>query len=126
LLPGDSTLDRIDGALEFDEKAVAHEFDHAAPILGNQRFDELDPQCLEGGECALLICADEPGIANHVGRKYGGKPAFQAVSSSSKTLAIMLVGIHIYEREAVGRSRLFFPVAGCLHDGEYGVAKPTF
>jgi hypothetical protein len=37
ILDRDRAFDRIDGARELDQRALAHELDHASAVLGNQR-----------------------------------------------------------------------------------------
>ena len=51
----DRAFDRIDHARELDQRAVAHELDHPAVVLGDQRLDELLAQRLQARVRARLV-----------------------------------------------------------------------
>src|SRR5471032_1003254 len=67
----DRAGDGIDRAGEFDERPIAHQFDHATRMLGDRRVDDLAPQRLEARQRSFLIALHETRIANHIGRKDG-------------------------------------------------------
>ena len=77
-LDGDGAGDRVDDGGELAQGAVAHELDHAAAVLGDQRLDERSAVALEPLEGACLVVLDEPRVADHVGREDRGEPAFGA------------------------------------------------
>jgi hypothetical protein len=76
VLDRDRALDRVDGAGELDQGAVARELDHAAAVLIDQRLDEVlavgpKPRMRRG-----FVLAHQPAVADHVRRKYGSQSAF--------------------------------------------------
>jgi hypothetical protein len=44
----------------------------------------IGPQVSQSAQRAGLVLAHQAGITDHVGGKYGGKPAFQVLSPSPK------------------------------------------
>ena len=52
--------DRVDDAGELAERAVAHELDDAAAVLGDERLDQLLPVRLQSGERAGLVALHKP------------------------------------------------------------------
>ena len=70
-----STLDGLDDAGELDERAVAHELDHAAVVLLDLGLDQFATAPLQSLERTDLVLAHEAAVANHVGSKYCGKPS---------------------------------------------------
>ena len=67
-------LDRVDGAGELAERAVAHELDETAPVLGQERVDELAAVGLEAREGGALVGLHQARVADHVRRQDGGEP----------------------------------------------------
>ena len=51
---------------ELDQRAVAHQLDDAAAVLGDQRLDELLAQRLQARDRAGLVGPHEPAVADHV------------------------------------------------------------
>jgi hypothetical protein len=70
----DGAADRVDDAGELAERAVAHELDDAAPVLGDERPDELLAVGLEALEGPALVPLHQARVADHVGRQNGGEP----------------------------------------------------
>ena len=85
-LDRDRAGDRVDGAGELAEDAVAHELDDAAAVLGDERLDELLAVGLEALEGALLVALHEARVADHVRRQDGGEPAVDAGSGHGAAL----------------------------------------
>ena len=77
-LGGDGAGDRIDHAAELAERAIAHELDDAALVLGDQRLDEGLAVGLEALERSRLVALDQARIADDVGRENGGEAAVDA------------------------------------------------
>src|SRR5262249_36613072 len=75
-------LHGIDDAAEFDQRAVAHQLDHAPAMLCDRGIDELAPARLQPLQRAALVGAHEPAVADHVGGKYGGQPPLHASARS--------------------------------------------
>ncbi len=73
-LDRDRACHRVDDAGELDQGAVAHELDDAAPVLGDERLDQLLAVGLEARERALLVALHQPAVADHVRRQDGGEP----------------------------------------------------
>ena len=92
-LDRDGACDRIDHAAELAQRAVAHELDDAAMVLGDQRLDQLLAVRLETLERSRLVALDQARIADHVGRENGGEAAVDAgsghgVNSNSSKVSI--------------------------------------
>ena len=73
-----SALDGIDDAGELDQRAVAHQLDHAAMEFLDRRVDQFATAALQSLERADLVLAHEAAVADHVGSKYCGKPSLHA------------------------------------------------
>ena len=69
---------RIDHRGELDDRAVAHQLDDAALVLGQQRVDRLLAQRLDRGQRAGLVLLDQARVADHVGGQDRGQPALGA------------------------------------------------
>ena len=67
---------RVDGAAIFDERAIACPLDDAPVVVRDRGVDESRAQFAQPGKCAVLVRADEPAVADHVGdqncRKFAG------------------------------------------------------
>ncbi len=50
-LGGDRTSHSIDDARELHQCSIAHQFDHAAAVLGNPGSEMLVPQCFDRNVC---------------------------------------------------------------------------
>jgi hypothetical protein len=88
LLQLDGAGDRMDGAAELDQHAVAHYLDNAAAVLGHQRLEDLLAPPLQLRQRPGLIQLHEPAVADHVGGEDGAETAFQAqFSLGRKTTA---------------------------------------
>ena len=85
-LDRDRAGDRVDGAGELAEDAVAHELDNAAAVLRDERLDELLAVSLEAVERALLVALHEARVADHVRRQDRGEPAVDARSGQDQAL----------------------------------------
>ena len=70
-------LDRAHHAGEFDQHAVAGQFDDAALMIGDGRIDQLGAVILETRQRADLIGPHQAAVADHVGGQDRGKSAFQ-------------------------------------------------
>ena len=51
---------------EFGNRAITHQFDDAAVMLGQEWIDDFAPQGLDGVERAILVTLDEAGITDDV------------------------------------------------------------
>ncbi len=60
---------------EFEQQAIAHGFDDAAGVRRDQRVDQLPAKIAHGGERALLVGADQAGVADDVGGHDRGQSA---------------------------------------------------
>ena len=88
VLDRDGAGHRIDDAVELAQRAVAHEVDDAAVVLGDKRLDELPAVRLEARERAGLVRLNQPRVADHVRRQDGGEATLRAEHShraASKT-----------------------------------------
>ena len=79
---------------ETPPRAVAHEFDDAAPMCADQRLDDVLAKHLECGNRARLVLAHEAAVADDVGSKYGSEAALHAVSPYVGRLSKHLDKIH--------------------------------
>ena len=70
----DRATDRIDGAAEFDQHAVAGGLDDAAAIFGDFGIDESFSAGLETGEGAFLVGAHQTAVAGDIGCENCRKP----------------------------------------------------
>ena len=75
LLHLDRALHRLDHARELDQRAIAHQLDDAAVVLGDLRFDEFLAMRLERCERARLVGRHEPRVADHVRSQNRCQPA---------------------------------------------------
>ena len=78
-----SALDGIDDAGKLNQRAVAHQLDHAAVEFLDRRVDQFATAALQALERADLVFAHEAAVANHVGRKYCGKPSLHTCLAPS-------------------------------------------
>ncbi len=67
LLQLDGGGERVDGAGELHQHAVAGQLDDAAAALGQQRHELLLADGAQPGDGAALIPAHQPGVADHIG-----------------------------------------------------------
>jgi hypothetical protein len=72
------SLDRVDGAAELQEEAVAEQLDDPAGMRGDDRLDDGLAPVGEGLERAVFVAAHHPRIAGHVGDGDGGETALDA------------------------------------------------
>ena len=79
LLQNDRALDRVDGAGELDQHAIAHHLDDAATMPGNRGLEHFPSPALESGERAGLVQLHEAAVADHIGGQNGGKTALGAL-----------------------------------------------
>src|SRR5438445_820276 len=70
-----SALDGIDATREFDQRPVAHEFDHAAAEFLDRRVDQFATATFQQLERTDFVLAHERAESDHVGSKYRGKPS---------------------------------------------------
>ena len=75
LLHGDRAGDGIDDRGELDDRAVAHQLDDAALVLGDDRIDRLGAKRLDRGKRAGLVGFDQARIADDVGGQDRRQPA---------------------------------------------------
>ena len=68
-LHGESAMDGIDDAAEFDDRAVADQLDDASVMGGNRRIEHRLTVLLEGRQRALLVDPHKTRISDHVGCK---------------------------------------------------------
>jgi hypothetical protein len=66
LLDLDRTGDRVDGAAELHQYAVAHQLDNPARMGSDRRIDEAAPQCLQALQCADFVDPHEARVAHHI------------------------------------------------------------
>ena len=85
LMRGDLLLHRngkgcsVHDRTELGNRAITHQFDDAAVMLGQQRIDDLAPQGLDGVERAILVTFSEAGIADDVRSHDCRQPALDLV-----------------------------------------------
>ena len=78
LLQIESALDRVDGAGELDQHAVAHQLYETAAMFRQQWLDDgLVPE-RQGSERAGLVDLDQPAVADHIGGQNGGETTMDA------------------------------------------------
>jgi hypothetical protein len=75
LLHGNGALDCLHAAREFREQAVAHRLEHAPAVRGQERLDHLRAHRPQARERAGLVGADQPRVADHIGREDRGEAA---------------------------------------------------
>ena len=66
-LDRDGAFDRVDGAAELDQRAVAHHLDDAAVARGDGGIEHLAPDLSQRGERAGLVLAHHAAVADDVG-----------------------------------------------------------
>jgi hypothetical protein len=88
-------LDGLNDAGKLGQEPVAHELHDTSLALRDFRLHQLFPKGFQALERSRLILAHEAGIADNVCGKYGGKPAFQALSPSPRRLTTMDRRIHV-------------------------------
>ena len=71
-LDGRGALHGIDHAGELDQRAVAHQLDDAAMILGDRRIDHLAPAVLQPRQRARFVLAHHAAVTGHIGHENGG------------------------------------------------------
>jgi hypothetical protein len=67
-LNGVGAGDGIDHAAELDQRAVAHQLDHPAPVVGNGAVEAVCTMGVQIGECPGLVVGRHAGPPHHVGR----------------------------------------------------------
>ena len=77
------TLDGVDDAGELDQRAVAHELDHAAAEFLDSGVDQFAPAALQPLKRADLVLAHEPAVADHIGCKDRGEPSLHTCCAPS-------------------------------------------
>jgi hypothetical protein len=70
----DRALNGLEHARKLHERAVAHQLDDAAVMLGDRRLDELPTQGFQPGDRAGLVDRHQPQVADHVGGQDGREP----------------------------------------------------
>jgi hypothetical protein len=100
LLNRDRAFDGIDRARELDQRSVAHQLDHAAAVLGDQRLDELRAQRLQARDRAGFVLADQPAVADRVRGQNRRELAFRARSHGTPPVfaAAILTAARCYPR----------------------------
>jgi hypothetical protein len=93
-LPRHRTGDGVHHAGKLYQYAVSHQLDDAAPMFGDEGFQEVSAQIAQTPKRAGLVRAHQGRVADHIGSENSSKPAFQALSPSTRRLAVM--GSEIY------------------------------
>jgi hypothetical protein len=83
VLHRDGAGDGFDDAGELDQQPVAGRLDHARPVLGDLRVDQLAAQRLQTRKCALFVLPHQPRIARNIGREDRREPPFDPLSAQS-------------------------------------------
>ena len=73
LLDQHGALHGVDHAAELAQRAIAHELDDAAVVLGDQRLDEALAVVLETLDRSGLVALHQARIADHIGRENGSE-----------------------------------------------------
>ena len=60
-------LDRIDGAGELDQHAIAHQLDHAAVVLGGRRIEDLLAKRFKLRQRTRLVLPHHPAVTDDIG-----------------------------------------------------------
>jgi hypothetical protein len=68
----DGAADRVEGAGELDQQAIACGLDDAAAMRADFGFDQLLSQGAQPCQGAFLVIADEPAVAGDIGGQDGG------------------------------------------------------
>ena len=74
LLHGDRAGHRIDHRAELRERAIAHQLDDAAMMLGQERIDDLAPQGFQGGKRPGFVHFHEMGVPDDIRRQDRHQP----------------------------------------------------
>ena len=74
--------DRVHGAGELDQHAVAHELDDAAAMVADDRLEDGDAPLLQGRKRAGLVRLHQAAVADHVGHQHGGQAAVHGADLS--------------------------------------------
>ena len=74
IVGGYDELKALDDAGKLDQRAVADQLDDTAVVLGDRRIEQRQAMLLQRGQRAGLVAPHHTRIADHVGRKDGGKP----------------------------------------------------
>jgi hypothetical protein len=72
----DGEAHRVHDTGELHQRAVAHQLDHPAMMLGRLGLDQLSAKGLEGREGTRLIGRHQAAVADDIGGEDGGKPPF--------------------------------------------------
>ena len=65
----DGAAHPVDHAPEFNENPVAGAFDHAPVMHGDGRINQIAPESPEPRQCAILVHAGKPAVADNIRRK---------------------------------------------------------
>ena len=76
LLDGICACHRIDYGAELYNSSIAHQFNGPAMVLGQERIDDLAPQCFQSGKCPGFVLFDEGRVPDDVRRKDRRQPTF--------------------------------------------------
>jgi len=68
----DGKRNRIDDAFELHERAVTHQLDGAAIVLGGLGIDQFCPMTFQGGKRSSFVLAHKPRVAHNISREDGG------------------------------------------------------
>jgi hypothetical protein len=85
-LDRDRADDRVNGARELAEDAVAHQLDDTPAMLDDERLDQFLAVSLEAVEGALLVAPYQARVADHIRRQDGGEPTVDARSGQNQAL----------------------------------------
>ena len=114
MLDRDGAGDRVDGAGELAEDAVAHQLDDAPAVLGDERLDELLAVGLEAVEGAPLVALHQARVADHICRENSGEPAVDAGSGQDQALRKASDGLMLLALRFRGQLAIkFTPVRPC-------------
>jgi hypothetical protein len=80
LLNIDGTSHGLDDTGKLGQKPIAHELHDTPAAFGDLGLHQLSTEGLQALERSCLVLAHQARVADHVGGKYGGKPAFHTLS----------------------------------------------
>ena len=92
-----SKIYSLDDARKLSQEPIAYELNNTPIVLNDIWLHQLLTERFEPLQRSRLILAHEARVANHVSGKYGGKPAFHALSPSSSRLTAKDRRIHALE-----------------------------
>ena len=69
------TVQRVDGASEFGQEAVARGLDDSAVMGGDARIDQLSANGSQSPKGALFVGANQPRVPGYISGENGGKAA---------------------------------------------------